>query len=502
MPMQETATTGSGKPLSIIIVGASGDLAMKKVFPALFALYCQGLLPERFTLFGFSRSALSDTEFRNKVTERLTCRYRPGTACEDYTARFLSRCRYVSGQYASRDAFLDIYTKMRVEEGSGPADRVFYMAIPPFLFLDVARAIGDAGLVSCGPSPGWSRVVIEKPFGRDRESSDALVAGMGQVFAEEQTYRIDHYLGKEVIQNLLVLRFANLILEPVWNRSYVAHVHISWAEDLGVEGRGGYFDEYGIIRDVVQNHLLQILALTAMDPPAAFDAHHIRNEKVRVLRSVAPAPVADILLGQYGAGDYKGQRHAAYTEEPSIARDSVTPTYVATVLHVRNNRWDGVPFLLTAGKALSQRKTEIRVRFRDVAKNLFAASAPHVPANELVIRVQPDESISLQIVNKAPGLKMELAGTDLDLHYASAFKNVIPDAYECLLLDVLRGDRSLFIRADELEAAWDIFTPALHEMESARQRPERYPFGENGPGGLRELATRHGIMLDAIGNRK
>lgn len=482
----------SNAPLSIIVVGASGDLAMKKVLPALFALFCQNLLPARVTIMGYSRSALGDETFRNKLEAHLTCRYTPGASCAEYMRRFLARCFYVAGPYGSREGFLDLYARMRAEEGVGAANRVFYMAIPPFLFLEVAHAIAGAGLVACGEEPGWSRAVIEKPFGRDRKSSDELVAQLRHVFSEDQTFRIDHYLGKEVIQNLLVLRFANLVFEPLWNRSHVEQVHLSWAEDAGVEARGGYFEQYGIVRDVVQNHLLQMLALIAMEPPAALEADRIRDEKVRVLRSVAPLRAKDVALGQYAAG----VGHAGYTSEASVARDSRTPTYAAAVLRVENPRWEGVPFLLTAGKGVAQRKTEIRIQFRRPNVGPFTRAAGALPGDELVIRVQPDEAIALQVINKAPGLEMNLVRGDLDLRYASAFREPIPDAYECLLLDVLRGDRSLFIRADELSAAWDIVTPVLHEIEAAATQPELYPFGSSGPTGAAGLAARYGIALD------
>lgn len=494
-PMRDDPTPARSEPLSIVVVGGSGDLAQKKIFPALFSLYCQGLLPEPWRIYGFARTEYDDETFRAKMGERLTCRYTPGASCADYIARFLSRCSYVRGDYGAREAFLSLYAKMHAEEGAGPANRVFYMAIPPFLFVDVAKATGGAGLVNCEQGPNWSRAVIEKPFGRDRVSSDALTASMGQVFSEEQTFRIDHYLGKEVIQNLLVLRFANLIFDPLWNARYIDHVRIAWQEDLGVEGRAGYFDEYGIVRDVVQNHLLQILALVAMERPKAFTARAIGDEKVRVLRCVPPVRVEDMVLGQYAAGTLDAQAHAAYVAEPGIPQASRTPTYAAAMLRIENERWRGVPFLITAGKGLGARCTEIRLRFRGLERSLFTEMSGPLPPNELIIRVQPDEAISLRIVNKRPGLDMELAAGDLDLRYASAFDGVIPDAYELLLLDVLRGDKSLFIRSDELEAAWDIFTPALHEIDARSVVPELYAFGSAGPQGLAGLMARHGVAL-------
>jgi len=465
-------------PLTIIVIGATGDLARKKIVPALFSLYCQGLFPGQFQVIGFSRREMTDEAFREMVARHLTCRYTPGENCADYTRRFLARCFFVAGQYGDRQSFLSLYERMRSEEGLGRANRLYYMAIPPFLFLDVAHAIAGAGLVSCDEGPGWSRAVVEKPFGQDRPSSDELVDSMKQVFREDQTFRIDHYLGKEVIQNLLALRFANAIFEPIWDRNAIDSVRISWKEDAGAEGRGGYFDSYGIIRDVMQNHLLQIMALVAMEQPVSMDAQSVRDEKVKLLRCVPPVRLEDLVLGQFSAGKGGG----GYREEPDVPDDSRTPTYCQAVLRINNRRWDGVPFIMTAGKAVSQRHTLIEINFHPVAGNLFSAQYQTLPPNQLVIRVQPDEAIFFRILNKAPGLGMKLVETELNLRYKAAFDTVIPDAYESLLLDVIRGDKSLFIRADELEAAWDIWTPVLHEIDAKKIEPQLYPFGSDGPG--------------------
>jgi len=478
--------------LSIVVVGASGDLARKKIFPALFALYSQGFLPKRFNIFGFARSAFSDEEFRNRITETLTCRYTPNVSCQDRMAEFLSNCRYVHGNYDSRDAHLDLYEAMRKVEG-GPANRIFYMAIPPSLFAQVGSAIGGAGLVAFGPDLPWSRVVIEKPFGKDRESSDLLIREMAKVFTEEQTYRIDHYLGKEVIENLMVLRFANLIFEPIWNNMYIKNVQISWKEDIGVEGRGGYFDEFGIIRDVMQNHLVQMLALTAMEPPVGFEAGHIRNEKVKLLHSLVPPTIDDMVLGQYSAGSIKGRAFTGYTGDKSVAKDSRTPTFAACVVRINNRRWDGVPVLLSAGKGLDARMTEIRIQFKEAPGNIFCEIGGCPEPNQLVIRVQPDEAIHFRIVSKVPGLQFALEARDLDMQYKTAFSETIPDAYENLLLDVICGNKSLFIRNDELAAAWDIFTPVLHEIDKRAAAPEPYAFGSSGPAGCMKLRERLGI---------
>ncbi len=480
---------GSGRPLGIIIVGASGDLAQRKIVPALFALYCQGFLPRDFHVYGLARTPMTHEEFRARLMMHLTCRYVPGESCAARMAEFLGRCYYSAGQYGSVDAYLDLFQMMRGIEGRQAVDRIFYMAVPPSIFMQVARALGDSGLVACGSRKEWSRVVIEKPFGRDRASSDQLVQEMGKVFTEEFTYRIDHYLGKEIVQNLMVLRFANLVFEPIWNREFVDSIHITWKEPVGVGLRGGYFDSFGILRDVMQNHLLQILALLAMEKPGDYSSAAVRDAKVSLLRCIPPPALDEVCVGQYAASP-KGP---AYKGEPSVPCDSLTATYAAALLRIRNPRWDGVPVFLDAGKAMNERINEVRMRFKGVPGNIFGGQVGELPANELVIRIQPDEAITMKVMNKTPGLDLKLEKTELNLRYQTAFKEEIPDAYECLLLDVIEGDRNLFIRSDELAAAWDVFTPVLHELESRRIQPEAYPFGGGMPEAAFGLARRNGL---------
>ena len=482
-------TTNTGK-LTIVVVGASGHLARTKILPALFALYCQDCLPADFQIVGYARSPFDDSAFRDVVSKHLTCRYAPGESCAERMSEFLGRCHYVRGDYASTDGFLDLYQRLLEVQSREETNRVFYLAIPPSLFLDVARAIGNAGFVSCGVAAPWSRAVIEKPFGRDRASSDELTRELANVFTENQTYRIDHYLGKELIQNLLVLRFANLIFEPLWSCRYVRDVRITWQENVGVEGRGGYFDDYGIVRDVVQNHLLQMLALTAMEPPSVLNAKRIRDEKVRVLKAIPPPGLQDVVVGQYTGVNKDGVVYPGYREDESVRDDSLTPTFAAVALRVENARWRGVPFLIRAGKGLDRKLNEIRIRFRDLPSNRFCDEQGCPAANELVIRIQPDEAIYFTIANKRPGLMMKLETRHLDLQYKSVFSEPIPDAYESLLLDVLRGEKSLFIRSDELAAAWDVFTPVLHDIENRRLSPEPYAFAGPGPSGAEALFER------------
>jgi glucose-6-phosphate 1-dehydrogenase len=463
-------------------VGASGDLTRRKLLPAVFALYCNDMLPHNFTIFGFARSKMSDAEFRDMAARTLTCRYGEDDngGCEDKMTAFLDRCFYQAGQYDSPDGFQALQERIR-EVSTEAANTLSYMAIPPSIFLDTARSIGAVGLVARRDDGFWSRVVLEKPFGRDSESSRELIAALGEIYAEDQSYRIDHYLGKEVIQNLLVLRFANLIFEPIWNRSHIDHVSISWGETIGCEGRAGYFDSYGIIRDVLQNHLLQILALVAMEQPIALDAEHIRDEKVKVLRCVPPVDLENLVTGQYRAANVHGVLRPGYLDDDEVPSDSLTETYARATLKVNNPRWYGVPFYLEAGKALATSRTEICVQFKDVPYSIFGGAGDANGANRLVIRVQPNEAIELHVTNKVPGHDFELESADLNLLYKSTFSAELPDAYERLLLDVMRGDRSLFIRDDELAVAWDIVTPAMRELEEKQIIPKPYPYGSTGP---------------------
>ena len=469
--------------LNVVVVGASGDLARKKIFPALFSLFCQELLPQRLFVFGFARSRMGDAEFRSRIAEHLTCRYTPEHSCAEKIEEFLTRCHYVSGEYGSSDSFLDLYEAMQRLEAGRIANRMFYLAIPPSIFVDTARAIGDAGMACDAGKEAWSRVVIEKPFGHDRESSDRLSQEMSRVFSERQTYRIDHYLGKEVVQNMIVLRFANLVFEPLWNRNFIRGVEIIWKDPHGVDGRGGYFDKYGIIRDLIQNHLLQMLALTAMEPPERFEARAVSTEKAKLLRCVRPVELKDIVVGQYTASTRGKRVHPAYVDDETVADDSITPTFAAVRLNIDNWRWADVPFFVSAGKGLEKQTAEIRIHFREVPGNMFRSPGHVHDENQLIIRVQPDEAIYLSLTSKVPGMGLKLEQRNLDLRYRSAFKEIIPEAYESLLLDVVRGDSSLFIRNNELRAAWDIFTPVLHEMEDRRLMPEPYEFGSTGPVG-------------------
>jgi len=484
--------------VSITVVGASGDLAKKKIFPALFALYYEGHLPEHFTVFGYARSKMTDAELRLMVSKTLTCRIDQRENCGEKMEQFLDRCFYQSGQYDSQEHFADLDKKLKEHEAGRVSNRLFYLSIPPNIFMDAVKCAS----LSASSGNGWTRVIVEKPFGRDSESSAALTRSLKHYLDEDQIFRIDHYLGKELVENLSVLRFSNLIFEPLWSRQHIRNVQLVFSEDFGTEGRGGYFDNYGIIRDIMQNHLLQILALFAMETPVSCDAEDIRNEKVKVLRSMRPLKLDDMTLGQYKSHTKRGVSYPGYTDDKTVPKDSRTPTFAAAALFIDNARWDGVPFLMKAGKALHDKRTEIRVQFRHVPGNLYNKNFGtdlDQATNELVIRVQPDEAIYLKINNKVPGLGMRLDSSHLNLLYAARYSKEIPDAYERLLLDAIEGERRLFIRSDELDAAWSLFTPVLKEIEEKKMAPEYYPYGSRGPIGAHHLAARYNVRWGDLG---
>ncbi|CAM8944685.1 unnamed protein product [Rhodiola kirilowii] len=454
--------------LSITVIGASGDLAKKKIFPALFALYYEGCLPKNFTVFGYARTKINDEELREIISRTLTCRIDKRENCEDKMDEFLKRCFYHSGLYNSEDDFAALDKKLKEKEAGKLSNRLFYLSIPPNIFVDAVRCAS----LRASSENGWTRVIVEKAIW------------------------IDHYLGKELVENLSVLRFSNLVFEPLWSRNYIRNVQFIFSEDFGTEGRGGYFDNYGIIRDIMQNHLLQILALFAMETPVSLDAEDIRNEKVKVLRSMRPLQLENVIVGQYKGHSKGGKSYPGYTDDPTVPKGSLTPTFAAAALFIDNARWDGVPFLMKAGKALHIKRAEIRVQFRHVPGNLYKrnfATDLDKATNELVLRVQPDEAIYLKINNKVPGLGMRLDRSDLNLLYRARYTKEIPDAYERLLLDAIEGERRLFIRSDELDSAWALFTPLLKELEDKKTAPELYPYGSRGPVGAHYLAAKHNV---------
>ncbi|KAH9745271.1 glucose-6-phosphate 1-dehydrogenase 1 [Citrus sinensis] len=416
----------AGSTLSITFVGASGDLAKKKIFPALFALYYEDCLPEDFTVFGYARTKLTDEELRNVIRKTLTC-----GIDKKYTKldQFLKRCFYHSGLYNSEEHFAELDSKLKEKEVGKLSNRLFYLSIPPNIFVEVAKCAS----LRASSATGWTRVIVEKPIGRDSKSSGELTRSLKQYLREDQIFRfVDHYLGKELVENLSVLRFSNLVFEPLWSRNCIRNAQFIFSEDFGTGrpgGGGGYFDNYGIIRDTMQNHLLQILALFAMETPVSLDAEDIRNEKVKVLRPMQQLLLEDVIVGQYKGHNKGSKSYPAYIDDPTVPKDSLTPTFAAAALFINNARWDGVPFLMKAGKALHTKRAEIRVQFRHVPGNLYKRNFGtdlDKATNELVLRLQPDEAIYLKINNKVPGLGMRLDRSDLNLLYRSSYKIYLP----------------------------------------------------------------------------
>lgn len=485
---------------TIVIFGGSGDLARRKLVPALFELHRQGLLAPETAIVGFARSVGSDEAWRDDLAAALEEHGRGGADAEERRT-FAARLHAVRGDLGSDASYAELKRRLEAIEAERglPGNRLYYLAIPPSGIGGAARRLGAAGLVHPVEGSGpWSRLVVEKPFGHDLASAHALNEAVHSSFRERQLFRIDHYLGKETTQNILVFRLGNGIFEPLWNRRYVDHVQITVAESIGVEGRGKFFEEAGIFRDVVQNHLLQLLCLVAMEPPVAFEANVVRDEKVKVLRSVRPPSPQEVLRdtvrGQYAAGTIGGKAVPGYREEPDVAAGSVRETYAAWKLQIENWRWAGVPFYLRAGKRLPKRVTEIAITFKTPPIALFrhAGCAVGEP-NVLVLRIQPDEGIALRIGAKRPGPTMRVETVKMDFRYAEHFGEATPDAYERLLLDALHGDGTLFARRDEVEAAWELVEGVLDVWaESPPPDLPNYEAGTWGPEAATELLARDG----------
>ncbi len=484
------------EPFGLIIFGASGDLARRKLLPALFALYASRTLPEPFTILGVARTEMSDEEFRRRMREAVTEHGRVQPPSELVWERFARALFYLPGD--PKDPAL--YPRLQkfladTEQRTGSSNRLFYLATPPSLYDDIVENLGRSGLAQ--EERGWTRIIVEKPFGQDAASARALNQQLGRFFREEQIYRIDHYLGKETVQNLLVFRFANGIFEPVWNRNHVQHVQITVAETIGVETRGAYYEEAGALRDMMQNHLLQLLCLIAMEPPVTFDAAPVRDEKNKVMQAIRPIDRTRInevaLRGQYAAGRVDGRPAVAYNEEKGVARDSRTETYAALKLFVDNWRWAGIPFYLRTGKRLARRVSEIVIQFRRTPHMIFRRHPAGVDPNVLVIRIQPDEGIALTVAAKVPGPDLRLGPVTLDFRYGEVFGGQPPEAYERLLLDAIHGDATLYARGDWVEQAWAILEPVLASWrEPGTPGPALYDAGSWGPAEADAVIARDG----------
>jgi glucose-6-phosphate 1-dehydrogenase len=469
LPRQRTAP-----PCAMVIFGATGDLTRRKLVPALYNLARAGHLPAEFSLVGFARRAEEDSAFREELRAGVQEFSRTGIDAATWDP-FAAGVASLRGEYDAQEGFQRLNQRLAaldLERGTA-GNRLFYLATPPNVTASIAAQLSHAGLVRAPePAGPWTRVVIEKPFGHDLASAESLNAAVGAVFDEQQVFRIDHYLGKETVQNILVLRFANALFEPIWNGTQIDHVQITVSESVGVEGRGGYFEQSGILRDMVQNHLLQLLCLVAMEPPVALDADAIRGQKVQVLRAVRPIlsgeVAASTVRGQYGPGWVLGKEVPGYREEAGVSQASMIETYAALRVEIDNWRWAGVPFYLRAGKRLPKRTTEIAIQFKSVPRILFNKDrdVPLEP-NVLSLRIQPNEGIALRIGVKVPGYEARIHPVTMDFGYGAAFGIEPPEAYERLILDALLGDSTLFTRRDEVVAQWELITPILEGWSAA-----------------------------------
>ncbi len=488
-------------PHTLVIFGASGDLTHRKLIPSLYSLFRQELLPEEVSILGFARSDIGDEAFRDQLRRAVAGSSKAPDVDEETWGRFADRLHYLNGQYDRGEDFRRLKERLdQLAQRQGRAGNcLFYLATPPNVFPTITERLAEVGLARRGSaSEPWSRIIIEKPFGYDLSSACRLNRQMRESFDEGQIFRIDHYLGKETVQNLLVLRFANAIFEPIWHQKYVDHVQMTVAETLGVAGRGGYYDGAGAIRDMVQNHMLHLLSLVAMEPPVSLEADAIRDEKVKVVRALRPIPehcaVNGVVQAQYAPGRVDGQDVAGYRQEEGVDERSGTPTFVAFKTFVDNWRWAGVPFYLRTGKRLAERLTEISIHFRAIPQVLFnlPPTGPMKP-NVLVVRIQPDEGISLQFQVKAPGPAMRIEPLRMDFSYHGAFGTSPPEAYERLILDAALGDATLFTRSDEVEAAWAFVQPVI--AGCSMQDPDRlatYGPGSWGPDEASDLIEADG----------
>jgi len=485
-------------PSVIVLFGATGDLAHRKVIPALYQLWRTNLLPHEFMLLAVGRRPYDDETFRAEILKALEDHSRVLPLDTEAWATFAERIAYQHLDFDDPSGFEGLAARLDgidTEHGTR-GNRLFYLATQPSQFAEIVTQLGRVGLDHETHDGGWRRIVIEKPFGHDLDSAKRLNREVGKVFRESQVYRIDHYLGKETVRNLLVFRFGNGIFEPLWNRRYVDHVQITVAESIGIETRGAFYEQTGASRDVLQNHLLQLVSLVAMEPPATFEANALRDEKVKVLRAIAVAPPgvsASVVRGQYGPGWVAATQVPGYRQEHDVDPESETETFVAARFMIDDWRWSGVPFYVRTGKRLPKRATEIAIQYREVPHRLFKDEGVEPDANLLAIRIQPDEGIMLRFGAKVPGLGLDVRSVTMDFTYGSAFSVDSPDAYETLILDALQGDASLFTRADEVEEAWGIVDPIIDAWATSGSSDiPVYDAGTWGPAAADELLARDG----------
>ncbi len=494
-------------PTVLIIFGGNGDLTKRKIIPALYNLFLENRLPEKFAIIGTSRTEFSDEKYRDSLLAGINQFSRTGKAKKEQWAEFSSNISYQAANINDVASYNEFHAKINSlqEEWNHNPSVLYYCAVSPDLFCTIAANISESKLEN---DQETTRIIIEKPFGRDLESAKALNKDLLTIFDEKQIYRIDHYLGKEVVQNVMAFRFANTIIEPLWNRTHIEHVQISVTEQIGVEDRGSYFDNAGILRDMIQNHLLQLLCIVAMEPPINFDADLVRDRKVDVLkaiRKIGPGMVdTTAVRGQYGSGWVEGKEVPGYRDELDVDPDSNTETYAAMKFNIDNWRWQGVPFYLRTGKRLSKTASYIVVQFREVPHNIFNNEEHALPKqNRLIISIQPDMAIRFQLESKTPGLEMILNTVDMVFDYSEKTKTDSPEAYETLLLDVISGDQTLFMRADQVEAAWEVVMPILDHWENNTMTSfPNYPANSWGPENADALIAKDGFHWINLSQKK
>src|SRR5713101_5354395 len=488
----------SPEPCVMVIFGATGDLTHRKLLPALYNLALEHPLPAGFSVIAFARRPYNDDEYRQQALESINQYSRQKPVNPQVWENFAAGIHYLQADFNDPKGYEKLNNLLNAldHERGTSGNRILYLSTPPSQYPEIIQRLGAAGLNRS--RKGWTRIIVEKPFGHDLGSAKELNRQVGRVFREEQVYRIDHYLGKETVQNILVFRLANGIFEPVWNRRYVDHVQITVAENIGLEGRGAYYEESGAIRDMVQNHVLQLLTLVAMEPPITFEANQVRDEKVKVLHALQPLVGRDVtnntIRAQYGPGWISGQQVPGYTQEPGIPPNSNTETYVAIKMFIDNWRWAGVPFYVRVGKRLPKRVTEVAIQFKQAPLMLFKRSEAHgqVEPNVLTLRIQPDEGIALKFGTKVPGTEMQIRAVNMDFLYGSSFR-AQPEAYERLLLDCMVGDSTLFTRRDEVEAAWTFVQGILDEWKAeGRENLLTYESGTWGPEAADEFIWHDG----------
>jgi glucose-6-phosphate 1-dehydrogenase len=488
----ECVAPESSDPCTIVIMGATGDLTSRKLIPALFNLYLNEALPERFYIVGSSRIDLDEEEFRTNMQSALK---NAGAYDEARWPSFAKALYYRYTDFEDQESFKKLaqYLRDLDKKFNIGGNRIFYMALPPSVYKLAARMIGQVRLADENQNGnGWSRIVVEKPFGTDLKTAEDLDQSLRRDFREHQIFRIDHYLAKETVQNVLMLRFANSLFEPIWNRRYIEYIAITAIEHLGVEHRAGYYEQSGVLRDMFQNHMMQLLALTAMEPPSRFEANQVRDEKVKVFRALRPFQVDslkdNLVLGQYAAGTIDGKPVPAYREEAGVDTNSLTPTFGLMKVYLDNWRWQGVPFYLTSGKRMGQKLTEIAIQFKHVPHSMFRHTlGEEIAANRLILGIYPEEKITLTFQTKNPGAVVCLRTVTMDFHYDQNFKGPVLDAYSRALIDCMLGDQMLFWRQDGVELCWKFLTPILNRCETCDDQAELLHFYESGTKGPKAI---------------